>query len=236
MNRKRDLDNLGLIYESAYLADTEFNNLTDIQRSVVLKLEQMGYHVNKIRTIADPVEGTIHMSKNAPATREEGDMTIKIDPEGLIDGQPHESFIADIEENEETNDLGQQERAAAIDANPIDNYEDAEDLGPNQETEEWGDEAMTDEEPGLTSTRFDQDENELEKAKKKYDDINREYWANRGDDSNNRDLEAADLSSAREEAREYYKSLQKQKNESFNSRGDRDMSLLAEKYLNISKS
>ena len=95
---------------------------------------------------------------------------------------------------------------------------------------------MTDEEPGQTSTRFDQDENEIEKAKKKYQDLDREYWVNRGDDSNDRDLEAADISSARKEARDYYKSLAKQKNESFNSHGDRDMSLLAEKYLNINKS
>jgi len=90
----------------------------------------------------------------------------------------------------------------------ISREENAEDLGPNQEPESWGDEAMGAEAPGQTSQRFAQDtpDDPASGGSRNIDDPDEEE---EGDES--------------------------LKKESFNSRGDRDMSLLAENYLNIKR-
>lgn len=166
MNRKKDLENIGLLYESAFLDADEENDVktfTDVQKMVVNKLEGIGYHVNKIRTVADPVENVIHMSKNSPGSREEAEVTLRIDADGSIDGQPYESALADLDEGEESSSFGQELQDSELNMDPIENYEDNEDLGPNQQPEGWGDEAMDDETPGMTANRFDQDEQEPKK-------------------------------------------------------------------------
>jgi len=90
----------------------------------------------------------------------------------------------------------------------ISREENAEDLGPNQEPESWGDEAMGAEAPGQTSQRFAQ--------------VTPDDPASGG----SRNIDDPD------EEEEGDENLKK---ESFNSRGDRDMSLLAENYLNIKR-
>jgi hypothetical protein len=90
----------------------------------------------------------------------------------------------------------------------ISREENAEDLGPNQEPESWGDEAMGAEAPGQTSQRFAQDtpDDPASGGSRNIDDPDEEE---QGDES--------------------------LKKESYSSHGDRDMTLLAENYLNIKK-
>ena len=90
----------------------------------------------------------------------------------------------------------------------ISREENAEDLGPNQEPESWGDEAMGAEAPGQTSQRFAQDtpDDPASGGSRNIDDPDEEE---EGDES--------------------------LKKESYSSHGDRDMTLLAENYLNIKK-
>jgi len=90
----------------------------------------------------------------------------------------------------------------------ISREENAEDLGPNQEPESWGDEAMGAEAPGQTSQRFAQDtpDDPASGGSRNIDDPGEEE---EGDES--------------------------LKKESYSSHGDRDMTLLAENYLNIKK-
>jgi len=169
--------------------------------------------------------------------------------------------------------------------------EDAEDLGPNQEPESWGDEAMGDEQPGETSMRFSQDtpddpasgggRNIDDPDEEEYDDpyYNREEDLRsrgidpdaedpdadeKGKEERNHEDEEMSLQKAlevinkhmhsknkygddydiedeslnfgdREKAMKVYiKNFNKKiKKESYSSHGDRDMSLLAENYLNI---
>lgn len=173
----------------------------------------------------------------------------------------------------------------------ISREENAEDLGPNQEPESWGDEAMGDEQPGETSARFSQDTPDDPASggsphiddpdEEEYDDpyYNREEdLRSRGIDSDAEDPDADEkgkeernhedeemsLQKAlevikqhmhsknkygddydiedeslnfgdREKAMKVYiKNFNKKINkESYSSHGDRDMSLLAENYLNI---
>lgn len=246
MNRKRDLDQIGLLYESSFGSTLPSNETAgNVQMDVIKKLNDIGWSVNKLRTIIDGEPyGEVHLSKNEPMSREEADRIIVVDKDGNIDGQPYQAALADMDENEETNDLGLQERESAEDQNPLQNYEDeespnfavgdkvrwydkstkgmfrtgeiveirgdeayidygvaltalplselqkdedgedGEDLGPNQQPESWGDEASGEEQPGISATRFDQDEETVNK-------------------------------------------------ESYHSRADRDWSILSENYLNI---
>jgi len=121
--------------------------------------------------------------------------------------------------------------------------EDAEDLGPNQQPEDWGDEAMGDEQPGETSARFSQDTPDDPASgggrdidnpdEEEYDDP----YYNREEDLRSRgiDPDAEDPDADEKGKEERNHENEEVKKESFNSHGDRDMSLLAEKYLNIKR-
>jgi hypothetical protein len=146
--------------------------------------------------------------------------------------------------------------------------EDAEDLGPNQQPESWGDEAMGSEEPGQTSQRFaqntpddpasggsphiddpdeqEEDDMDLEKAIKV---INKHLKARVHGDESHASKEVRDAKKAY--IKDFVKKRKKDedelgqamaykkitgnevKKESYNSHGDKDMTLLAENYLNI---
>ena len=171
--------------------------------------------------------------------------------------------------------------------------EEAEDLGPNQEPESWGDEAMGDEQPGETSARFSQDtpddpasgggrnidnpdeeenddpyynreedlrsrgidpdaedpdadekgkeernhEDEEMSLQKALEVINQHMHSKNkyGDDYDIED-ESLNFGDREKAMKVYIKNFNKKiKKESFNSHGDRDMSLLAENYLNIKR-
>ena len=268
-------------------------------------------------------------------------MIIGVDPQGNINGQPYQSYLAGIEEDEQSSAFGQELADKEEDKDPTlnlkdnVNYEDeevqyqvgdkvkvnaqrslddlrsgrygtqdlylrgvishidddnvqidtdqgtmevgiddiamdeeAEDLGPNQQPESWGDEAMGSEEPGQTSQRFaqdtpddpasggsphiddpdeqEEDDMDIEKA---IDVINKHLKARVHGDESHASKEVRDAKKAY--IKDFVKKRKKDedelgqamaykkitgnevKKESFNSHGDRDMSLLAEKYLNI---
>jgi hypothetical protein len=134
----------------------------------------------------------------------------------------------------------------------ISKEENAEDLGPNQEPESWGDEAIGDEQPGETSARFSQDtpddpesggspnidnpdEQEEDMSLEKAIEVIRKHQAARakyGHEAPELDDPSLNYGERAKAMDVYVKSIKK---ESFNSHGDRDMSLLAENYLNIKR-
>ena len=292
MNRKRDLDNVSLLYESHFGAAVrpsrprrddqqmerpKYRRASGRQMETIKHLNDRGWSVNKLRTKIDGIhKNEVYMSKNEPESREAADELIVVDVKGNVNGQPFDVGFANANEDEQTSDFGQELRQEAEDQNPVENLEneetgsyegkiikfdvkpslddlksglgsfethqakvladmgetividlggslaevkkddveiadeDGEDLGPNQQPESWGDETMGEAEPGETSARFSQDTPDDPES---------------GGSPNIDDPDEQEEKGITGHTRK----------ESYNSHGDRDMTLLAENYLNIKR-
>jgi len=310
MNRKRDLENIGLIYEGYAGINPEnigVSTSSGAQKKAVKGLLRRGYEIHDEYTRkAGGSEIVLVKGENLIKNLGDSEEIVGVDAQGNINGQPYQSYLSDIEEDEQSSAYGQELADEAEDQNPVENYEDeeniegkevsftnapslddikaghgvktykgkvlkdlgntvlidlgnsyaeiskdeldigdedAEDLGPNQQPEDWGDEAMGDEQPGETSARFSQDTPDDPASgggrdidnpdEEEYDDP----YYNREEDLRSRgiDPDAEDPDADEKGKEERNHENEEVKKESFNSHGDRDMSLLAEKYLNIKR-
>jgi len=142
MNRKRDLENVSLLYEAHYganvrpsrpnrsdqqLAKPKYRRATGRQMETIKHLNDRGWSVNKLRTKVDGFyKNEVVMSKNAPESREEADAVIFVDVKGNVNGQPFDVGFANANEDEQTSDFGQELKQEAEDQNPVENLEDEE--------------------------------------------------------------------------------------------------------------
>ena len=142
MNRKRDLENVALIYESHFGAavrpsrprrdDQQMERPTykrspKRQMETIKHLNDRGWSVNKLRTKIDGVhKGEVFMSKNEPESREAAEELIIVDVKGNVNGQPFDIGFANASEDEQTSAFGQELADEAEDQNPVENYEDEE--------------------------------------------------------------------------------------------------------------
>lgn len=303
MNRKRDLENLSKLYESF----SEDEQSSAFGQEMADKAEDQNpvqnYEDEEVKfQVGDKVKVNAGRSLNDLRSGRYGTQDLYM--YGTI------AYIDDDNVQIDTN-----HGTMEVDINSIEHDEEAEDLGPNQQPESWGDEAMGDEQPGETSMRFSQDTpddpasggspNIDDPDEEEYDDpyYNREEdLRSRGIDPDAEDPDADEKGKEERNHEDEEMSLQKAlevinqhmhsknkygddydiedeslnfgdrekamkvwvknfhkkmkagkkdedelgqamaykkitgnevKKESFNSHGDRDMSLLAEKYLNI---
>jgi len=256
MNRKRDLENLSKLYESF----SEDEQSSAFGQEMADKAEDQNpvqnYEDEEVKfQVGDKVKVNAGRSLNDLRSGRYGAQDIYMS--GTI------AYIDDDNVQIDT-DHGTME----VDINSIEHDEEAEDLGPNQEPESWGDEAMGSEEPGQTSQRFaqdtpddpasggsphiddpdeqEEDDMDLEKAIKV---INKHLKARVHGDESHASKEVRDAKKAY--IKDFVKKRKKDedelgqamaykkitgnevKKESYNSHGDKDMTLLAENYLNI---
>ena len=142
MNRKRDLENVSLLYESHFgagvrpsrprrddqqLAKPKYRRASGRQMETIKHLNKRGWSVNKLRTKVDGFyRNEVYMSKNAPESREEADELIVVDVKGNVNGQPFDVGFSNANEDEQTSDFGQELKQEAEDQNPVENLEDEE--------------------------------------------------------------------------------------------------------------
>ena len=145
MNRKRDLENLSKLYESF----SEDEQSSAFGQKMADEAEDQNpvqnYEDEEVKfQVGDKVKVNAGRSLNDLRSGRYGTQDIHMS--GTI------AYIDDDNVQIDT-DHGTME----VDINSIEHDEEAEDLGPNQQPESWGDEAMGDEQPGETSARFAQD-------------------------------------------------------------------------------
>ena len=145
MNRKRDLENLSKLYESF----SEDEQSSAFGQEMADEAEDQNpvqnYEDEEVKfQVGDKVKVNAGRSLNDLRSGRYGAQDMYMS--GTI------AYIDDDNVQIDT-DHGTME----VDINSIEHDEEAEDLGPNQQPESWGDEAMGDEQPGETSMRFSQD-------------------------------------------------------------------------------
>jgi len=145
MNRKRDLENLSKLYESF----SEDEQSSAFGQEMADKAEDQNpvqnYEDEEVKfQVGDKVKVNAGRSLNDLRSGRYGAQDVYM--YGTI------AYIDDDNAQIDTN-----HGTMEVDINSIEHDEEAEDLGPNQQPESWGDEAMSDEQPGETSMRFSQD-------------------------------------------------------------------------------
>ena len=145
MNRKRDLENLSKLYESF----SEDEQTSAFGHELADEAEDQ----NPVQNYEDEeVQYQVGDKVKVNAQRSLDDL--RSGRYGTQDLYLH-GVISHIDDDNVQIDTDQGTMEVGIDDIAMD--EEAEDLGPNQQPESWGDEAMGSEEPGQTSQRFAQD-------------------------------------------------------------------------------
>ena len=145
MNRKRDLENLSKLYES-FSEDEQSSAFGQ-------KMADEAEDQNPVQNYEDEeVKFQVGDKVKVNAGRSLSDLR-----SGRYGAQDIHMYgtIAYIDDDNVQIDTNH--GTMEVDINSIEHDEEAEDLGPNQQPESWGDEAMGDEQPGETSMRFSQD-------------------------------------------------------------------------------
>lgn len=140
MNRKRDLENIGLIYEGYAGINPENIGVatsSGAQKKAIKGLLRRGYEIHDEYTKkAGGSEIVLVKGENLIKNLGDSEEIVGVDTQGNINGQPYRSFLSDIEEDEQSSAYGQELADEAEDQNPVENYEDEESYDEDYETTE----------------------------------------------------------------------------------------------------
>jgi hypothetical protein len=130
MNRNRDLENIGLIYEGYAGIDPEnigVRTSSGIQKKAVRGLLRRGYEVHDEYTKkTGGKEIVLVRGENLIKNLNDSEEVVGVDIQGKINGQPYQSFLSDIEEDEQSSALAQGLADERENQNPLEDYEGEE--------------------------------------------------------------------------------------------------------------